>query len=134
MIHGAIFMENARHTVLIVDDEPDMCWALQNLLSAKGFDSKAVQTGEGALILLETTGFEIALLDVKLPDIDGLELARRMKSVVPSITIIMISGYYYKDDVDIQCAVEEGLVKGFLAKPFLHEDVIKVVEAAVADT
>jgi DNA-binding NtrC family response regulator len=127
-------MENACHAVLIVDDEPDMCWALQNLLAAKGFDSRAVQSGKAALVALETTtGFEIALLDVKLMDIDGLELARRIKSAAPSIRIIMISGYYYKDDVDIQRAVEEGLVEGFIAKPFLHEDVIRMVRTSVTD-
>jgi CheY-like chemotaxis protein len=122
-------MENVGHTVLIVDDEPDMCWALQNLLAAEGFETRDVQSGEAALQLIEIMKFNTALLDVKLPDMGGLELARRIKSVAPSIRIIMISGYYYKDDLDIKMAVQAGLVEGFISKPFLHEDVIGMVRA-----
>lgn len=121
-------MENDGHIVLIVDDEPGMCWAIQNLLAVEGFDSRSVQTGVAALQLIETIVFTTALLDVMLPDMGGLELARQIKSVVPSIRIIMISGYYYKDDQDIKMAVESGLVQGFIAKPFLHEEVIALIK------
>jgi len=121
-------MENDGHTVLIVDDEPGMCWALQNLLAAEGFDSRSAQTGETALQLIETIQFTTALLDVMLPDMGGLELARRVKSVAPSMRIFMISGYYYKDDVDIKRAEESGLVQGFIAKPFLHEEVMSLIK------
>ena len=121
-------MGNDGHIVLIVDDEPGMCWALQNLLAVEGFDSRSVQTGGAALQLIETIVFTTALLDVMLPDMGGLELARQIKSVVPSIRIIMISGYYYKDDQDIKMAEESGLVQGFIAKPFLHEEVIALIK------
>jgi len=115
--------------VLVVDDEPDMCWVLQNLLAARGFDFRIAQTGEAALKLLESSRFGIALLDVKLTDIDGLDLAKQIKSLESAIRIIMISGYYYKDDVNIQRAVEEGFVSGFISKPFLHDDVIEMLHA-----
>jgi len=121
-------IENAP-LVLIVDDEPDMCWVLKTLLAERGFDFRIAQTGEAALRLVGSTKFRIALLDAKLTDMDGLELARRIQSMDPEIYIIMISGYYYTDDVDIQEAVEEGIVSGFIAKPFLHEDVIRILLA-----
>lgn len=124
-------MNNSHPVVLIVDDEPDMCWVLQNLLADKGYETRTAKTGEAALGLLETANFAIALLDVKLTDMDGLELAKRIKSVSPSINIIMISGYYYRDDMDIRKAVEEGLVVGFISKPFLHEDVIALLRAGI---
>jgi DNA-binding response OmpR family regulator len=123
-----LVMENDGHIVLIVDDEPGMCWALQNLLAAEEFDSRSVQTGEAALQLIETMEFTIALLDVMLPDMSGFELARRVKTVAPSIRIFMISGYYYKDDIDIKMVEEAGLVQGFIAKPFLHEEVIALIK------
>jgi len=122
-------MEREGSLVLIVDDEPDMCWVLQNLLAERGCDFSIAQTGEKALELTKSTKFNIALLDVKLPDIDGLELAERLKSIDPDLRIIMISGYYYKDDVDIQRAMERGIVFGFIAKPFQHEEVIGMMEA-----
>jgi CheY-like chemotaxis protein len=122
-------MKREMTLVLIVDDEPDMCWVLQNLLAERGFDFRVAQNGEAALGLMSSTKFNIALLDVKLTDIDGLELAERLKSVDASIHIIMISGYYYKDDVDIQRAIERGIVSGFIAKPFQHDEVLSMLEA-----
>jgi len=122
-------MGNDMSSVLIVDDEPDMCWVLKNLLSEKGYDIRSVQTGEAALKLLADTRFTIALLDAKLTDIDGLQLATQIKSTDPSINIIVISGYYYENDVRIQRAIDEGLVFGFIAKPFFHDDLIKMLDA-----
>ncbi|MEW6350801.1 MAG: response regulator [Thermodesulfobacteriota bacterium] len=125
-------MNSCRPLVLVVDDEPDMCWVLQNLLTVGGFDFRVAQTGEAALALLESIRFGIVLLDVKLTDTDGLDLARRIKSMDSSVQIIMISGYYYKDDVNIQIAVEEGYVSGFISKPFLNDDVIEMLRSVEA--
>ena len=120
-------MESSHPVVLIVDDEPGMCWVLENLLAERGFDLRTAQSGDAALKLVESTRFNIALLDVKLNDMDGLDLARRIKSLDPSIHIVMISGYYYKDDVNIRRAMDEGSVSGFISKPFRHEDVIRML-------
>lgn len=124
-------MNSAVPIVLVVDDEPDMCWVLQNLLTSQGYQCRTAQTGQIALEMLESIDFAVALLDVKLSDMDGLELANRIKSIAPSIKIIMISGYYYREDTDIRKAQEEGLVVGFIAKPFLHEDVIELVRQGI---
>jgi DNA-binding NtrC family response regulator len=125
-------MENGVSAVLIVDDEPDMCWVLKNLLSERGYAIRSVQTGVAALKLLADTHFSIALLDAKLTDIDGLQLAADIKSIDPTINIIVISGYYYENDVNIQRAIQEGLVFGFIAKPFFHDDLIKMIDAVSA--
>jgi len=117
-------VNTSRPMVLIVDDEPDMCWVLKNLLADSGFDFRIAQTGHAALSLMESTRFTIALLDVKLTDMDGLDLARRIKSMNASIHIVMMSGYYYKDDVNIRRAMDEGFISGFISKPFFHEEVI----------
>jgi two-component system response regulator HydG len=118
-------MKDTLPKLLIVDDETDMCWVLEKLLMKMGFDLRIAQTGDAALRLMKSTRFRIALLDVKLTDMDGLDLAQRIKSMDASVDIVMMSGYYYKDDVNIQRAVEEGLVSGFISKPFLHEEVFE---------
>ncbi len=120
-------MDPSHPVVLIVDDEPGMCWVLENLLAEKGFALRTAQSGEAALRLVESTRFTIALLDVKLTDIDGLDLAKRIKAIDRSIQIVMISGYYYKDDVNIRRAMEEGSVSGFISKPFRNEEVIRML-------
>jgi CheY-like chemotaxis protein len=122
-------VNTSRPMVLIVDDEPDMCWVLKNLLADSGFDFRIAQTGHAALSLMESTRFTIALLDVKLTDMDGLDLASRIKSLNASIHIVMMSGYYYKDDVNIRRAMDEGFVSGFISKPFFHEEVIGMLQS-----
>ena len=116
-------------SALIIDDEPDMCWTLKTLLLERGYTIRIAQTGGAALKLLADTRFTVALLDAKLSDVDGLQLAAEIKSIDPSIIIIVISGFYYEHDVIIQRAIHEGLVSGFLAKPFLHKDLMKMLDA-----
>ncbi len=113
---------------LIVDDEPDMCWALEHILEAHGFLSKIALCGQEALALVEKNSFQLVFLDAKLPDMEGLELARRIREVNPAIRIVMISGYFYRDDVTVQYALAENLISGFIAKPFRHEEILKTIE------
>ena len=123
-------MRDKKELFLIVDDEPDMCWALEHILKKNGFLSMKALSGQEALRLVEQNRFKVALLDAKLPDLEGLELARRIREFDPSIYIVMISGYFYRDDVAIQHAVEEGLISGFIAKPFRHDEILEVMETA----
>lgn len=123
-------MENQEPLFMIVDDEPDMCWALKNILKKSGYNCEKALSGREAMRLLKSQKFHLAFLDVKLPDIEGLELARRIKSVDSDVRIIMISGFCYMDDPAIQKAVQEGLICSFVAKPFLHEEIIKSIKLA----
>lgn len=94
---------------LIVDDEPDMCWALENILKNNGYFSKIAPTGQEALELVKKNRFRLAFLDAKLPDIEGLALAKQIHEIDPSVRIVIVSGYFYRDDIDVQNALEEGL-------------------------
>ena len=115
---------------LIVDDEPDMCWALEHILKKNRFRVKKALSGEKALALIRSNRFHLALLDAKLPDMEGLDLAVRIREADPSIRVIMVSGYFYGDDVPVQKALEEGVICGFIAKPFIHEEILKAIQNA----
>ena len=114
--------------ILIVDDEPDMCWALEHLLNKQGFVTRKALSAQEALKLMEQHRFACAFLDAKLPDMDGLELARRIREIAPDIRIMMVSGYFYRDDVSIQEAISQGLIIGFISKPFLQEEILRVLK------
>lgn len=114
--------------ILIVDDEPDMCWALEHLLEKNGFRTTKAANGGEALDLLASGPFQGAFLDAKLPDMEGLELAKQFREKAPQMRIMLISGYFYKDDVAVEKALGEGWICGFIAKPFLHEDILKAVK------
>jgi len=127
-------MENQEPLFMIVDDEPDMCWALENILRKNGYRCEKALSGGEAMRLLKPQKFHLAFLDVKLPDIEGLELARRIKSVDSEVRIVMISGFCYMDDPTIQKAIQEGLICNFVAKPFLHAEIIKSIKLARSST
>ena len=123
-------MKDQEGVFLIVDDEPDMCWALKHILRKQGVASKIALNGREALALIGENCFRLVFLDAKLPDTDGLELARWIREVDPAIRIVLVSGYFYKDDVAIQKALEEGLICGFIDKPFCHDEIIKYIKIA----
>jgi CheY-like chemotaxis protein len=113
--------------ILIVDDEPDMCWALEHLLNKRGYITCTALSAQEALELMESHRFACAFLDAKLPDMDGLELARRIRLIAPEMRILMVSGYFYRDDVSIQEAIAQGLIVDFISKPFLQAEILRVL-------
>jgi DNA-binding NtrC family response regulator len=113
--------ENMR--CLIVDDEPDMCWVLEHILKNKNVLSAKATTAVEALLLLETNSFQIAFIDAKLPDIEGFELAKLIREKEPSMRLVMISGFYTKDSKEVKQALHNGLISGFISKPFNNKEV-----------
>ena len=69
--------------ILIVDDEPDMCWALEHLFNNHGLSTQKALSGQEALNLMGQHRFACAFLDAKLPDMDGLELAGSYPAACP---------------------------------------------------
>jgi DNA-binding NtrC family response regulator len=116
--------------VLVVDDDPDICWALERVLGGVGAQCIRALDGRTALLAARLNRPAMALLDAKLPDIDGLELARKLRKADPGILVLVISGYFYQDDPAIQAALEQRLIHGFIEKPFSHAEVIKTVRDA----
>ena len=121
-------MEERADIFLIVDDEPDMCWALKHILKEHGFLSKTAQNGHEAFALVEQYRFRAVFLDAKLPDIDGFELAKRIRNVDPVIRIVMITGYFYGDDVAVENALAQGVICSFISKPFSHIEILNAIE------
>jgi len=121
-------MKNQDQVFLIVDDEPDMCWALENILKKNGFCSKKASIGRETLELVKQNRFRLCFRDAKLPDVEGLQLAKKIRDIDPLVNIVIISVYFYKDDTDILNAQKQGLINGFIAKPFFHKEVLKVIE------
>jgi len=113
--------------ILVVDDEPEMCWILENIIRRTGFACmKALSAGE-AMVLTESHKFGMAFLDAKLPDVDGLELARQLRKSNADLPIIIVSGYFYQDDLTIEGALQSGLIAAFVGKPFDHDEILSVI-------
>lgn len=79
--------------VLLVDDEEDFTTNLAMILSVRGFHATAVHDGEGAIRAVEEGDFDVAILDLMMPGIDGIETLRQIKLRRPLIEVIMLTGH-----------------------------------------
>jgi CheY-like chemotaxis protein len=121
-------------TVLVVDDEPDVCWVLETLLRGNRFTVVTVGSGTEALRWLKKLepACHLILVDAKLPDIEGVELARRIRTETSCVApLILISGYFYKDDSLVQDTLRTGLVSAFVTKPFRHDEIMNAIHAVL---
>jgi DNA-binding response OmpR family regulator len=126
-----------RLNVLVVDDETDVCWALKTLLHKHGFTVVTVVSGAQALWWLNEKDREcrLILVDAKLGDIEGVELARRIRTETScAAPVILVSGYFYKDDGVVQDNLSTGLISSFVTKPFRHDEIMSAVRAVLSTT
>ena len=119
-------------SVLIVDDEPDICWALSHILNGMGVVLATTTSGREASRLAGSQRFDLAFVDAKLPDADGLDLARRIRESNAAVRIVLISGYFYRDDPEVRQAMAAGLITDFVSKPILHEEVRAIAQEALS--
>ena len=80
-------------TILIVDDEPSIIQSLQGILSDEGFEVITADGGLKALDMIKETIPDIILLDIWMPDMDGIETLKRIRELYPGLQVIMISGH-----------------------------------------
>jgi len=121
-------MAEKQKEFLIVDDEPDICWVFENILKKIGLLSDKALNGREALQLVKQKRFRMAFLDAKLPDMEGLELARQIRKIDSGVRAVIVSGYFYKDDINIQNALKEDVICSFISKPFDHDEILKVID------
>jgi two-component system, NtrC family, nitrogen regulation response regulator NtrX len=117
-----------RPTILIVDDEKGVQTSLRGILEDVGFDSEAVSSGEEALELLLRKEFPVALLDIWLPGIDGLQALAKIRQIAPETVVIVITGHG-----SIETAVRATKLGAFdfVEKPLSLEKTILVVKNAL---
>jgi DNA-binding response OmpR family regulator len=74
---------------------------------------------------MKTHRFQLAFLDVTLPDMNGLELAARLRQLDPLLRFVIVSGYLSNEAAAVDQAQAEGLIAACISKPFLHEEILR---------
>ena len=114
--------------ILVVDDEYGVRSGIRQILEIEGYEVEDAETGREALALLEANSYDVALLDYRLPDIDGLTILQSIKASGADVTTCMITAYA---NIETAIAATRQGVDFFLPKPFLPDDLLGVVEMLV---
>jgi signal transduction histidine kinase len=112
--------------VLVVEDDSMIQQVVRRALVSHGYDAVVVGTAEEALDTACAQGFEVLLTDIELPGRDGINLAREVRQVRPSIGIVLMSGY-----TDRQLPDDLGVHSTFLAKPFTMDELVSALGRVV---
>ncbi len=120
-----------RRRVLVVDDEPGMRYMARRALEPR-FEVTEAESGEEALRILESRAFHVAIVDVRLPGISGLDLLSALKAVSPSIDVIVMTGSAVDTDEALEWAIRRKAFF-FLRKPF-PVTVLETLVERVAET
>ena len=110
--------------ILIVDDESDLRNLLNHILTQAGYDVIEAEDGEVALNLLKKEKFDLAFLDIQMPNINGIQVLKHIQKNSPSTKAIMLTGY-----ADLKNAMEakEFGAHDFIGKPYKIEDILSTV-------
>jgi len=121
-------MSEAPAHILVIDDDKAMRDACFQILSRQGYRVEMAASAKQGLSLLERLSFDTILLDLVMPDMDGLETLKKIRALDPDVEVIIITGYG-----TIQAAVES--IKAgafhFLSKPFVPDDLRNLVSRAL---
>jgi len=114
--------------ILLMEDETSVAQGLQMVLSEEGYAVDLVTTGQSALDIFYTKGFDLLVADLKLPDIDGMEVIKKVKQGRPDTGIIVITGYS-----TVPSAVEAMKLGAcdYLPKPFTEDEIKSAVKDAL---
>lgn len=119
--------------LLVVDDEPEICEFLKSFFEDRDFQVETAGSGEAALKLAETFHPQVILLDIKMGDVDGLEVLKKVKQANPKVKVIMVTALETTDK--IESAMRLG-ADNYITKPlsleYLENDVREKISSLAA--
>lgn len=128
-------LDASRYTVLIADNDPLILQLLESKFRNRGFKVVLAGDGKDAFDIIRVNPPDLIILDVMMPEVDGISLLKRVRSntATADIPVIMLSGH--KDQRDIDRGMEAG-AQDYVAKPFMPDDLIartlRVLKAGVS--
>jgi len=120
---------NAVKKVLVVDDDPVIGKSFDRVLTRKGYLVVSAENGQEALNKIAKEEYDAVFTDIKMPGMDGLEVAERVRAKRPWTPVVIITGYGTAEN---QARAEAAGVREFLRKPLSPEMIEKSLDAAVA--
>jgi len=119
---------SSKGIIHVIDDEPVIHDVLAQLLTSEGYEVEISASGEEALEKFPSQSFDVILLDLLMPGMDGIEVLRRIKKVDPLAAIIIITAY---GSVESAISAMKIGALDYVQKPFKHDDLLLAIEKAV---
>ena len=116
---------------MVVDDEYDITFTLQAALEDVGFDVDAFTDPELALSSFKPGLYDLVIIDIKMPKMDGFVLYERLKPVDPNVKVCFLTAMYREEREAEHCALNKDL---FLQKPISNEDLIREIKKKIGST
>jgi len=124
--------DDIKKKVLIVDDEPDVNTILKNVFEQNGFNADSYDDPILALENFNAGSYDVVLLDIKMPEMDGFHLYKEIKKIDSKVKVCFLTAsemYYEQFRKEQSCAIDKDL---FLRKPIENEDLIKKVNTIIS--
>ena len=114
--------------VLVVDDHNGVLESFKEILRIKDYEVSGFSNGKEALESMKTAKYDFAFVDLKMPEMDGIEVLKRVKELDPSIEVIIVTAYASEES--FANAITLGAME-YLRKPFLMGEVYALAERAL---
>jgi CheY-like chemotaxis protein len=122
--------------VLLIDDDESVGAATKIVLEAEGFDVVVAEDGRAGLKALEAGRFDVAIVDLFMPGMDGLATARGLRQINPDLPIIAMSGFMFRGSCPpmphFLAMAQEAGAHATLYKPFRPDDLLQAIERVTA--
>jgi len=112
----------SKGSILVVDDESEIREGLELLLNTEGYSTSSAETGEAGLAMIEETPFDLVLLDVSLPDRNGLDLLREIRHRDPNLSVVLITAY---GSIDMARAAFKSGAQDYITKAVVQRRVAR---------
>jgi DNA-binding NtrC family response regulator len=122
---------SAKNRILVVDDEEALRMVLSSELEGEGYKVKSAADGREAISILTSNEFDLVLLDIKMPNVDGFEVLKFSKERWPNTKIVMLTGF-----ADLKNAIESKKLgaEDFISKPYDLVDLLTTVERVLTNS
>jgi DNA-binding NtrC family response regulator len=123
-------MNTTKARLLIVDDEKDLRTLLSDVLLTQGYEISSAEDGEEAIAMLQRDKYDLTLLDLQMPNVDGIQVLKFIKEHSPKTRAIVLTGY-----ADLKHAMEakEFGASDFIGKPYKLHDVLSTIERVLIE-
>jgi DNA-binding response OmpR family regulator len=122
--------------ILVIDDDTAVCTVIKTVLEREGFDVVVAEDGRSGIAAVENSRFDVILIDILMPGMDGLESIRHLNKRAPDVPVVAMSGFQLRDSAKgapdfLSMATKLGAASS-IQKPFRGRELVQVVEACLA--